>query len=265
MARPVIALLTDFGTRDHYAGVMKGVILGICPEVTLIDVSHDLPPHDIPFAAHELAAMYRYFPVGTILLVVVDPGVGTTRRGIVADAGDRKFVAPDNGVLSAVFRDTPPKRVVELSERRYARPTVSRTFEGRDRFAPAAAWIAKGTQLDAFGRPVTDYCKIDVSLPVAEDGVLRGRVVRVDRFGNVVTNIDRHAYEKFMGGQPGVQIAVRGHAISRLVSTYADIQVGEVGALFGSTDHLECSAQSTSAAERLGVSAGDPVELRRGL
>jgi hypothetical protein len=264
MARPVIALLTDFGTRDHYAGVMKGVVLGICPDVTLVDLSHDLPAHDIPFAAHELAATYKYFPAGTIFLVVVDPGVGTARRGIAADAGDRKFVAPDNGVLSAVFRESPPKRVVELSERRYARPTMSRTFEGRDRFAPAAAWIAKGTQLEAFGRPVTDYHVLDLSAPVVEDQVLRGRVTRIDRFGNVVTNIDRHAYEKFAGGSAGVQIAIKGQPISRLVSTYADIQVGEVGALFGSTDHLECSAQATSAAERLGVSAGDAVELRRG-
>jgi S-adenosylmethionine hydrolase len=136
MARPIIALLTDFGSRDHYAGVMKGVILGICPDVTLVDISHDLPPHDIVFAAHELAATAKYFPPGTIFLVVVDPGVGTTRRGLAVEAGDRRFVAPDNGVLTAIIQETPPKRVVELMERRYARPTVSRTFEGRDRFAP---------------------------------------------------------------------------------------------------------------------------------
>ncbi len=120
MPRPIIALLTDFGTRDHYSGVMKGVILGICPDVTLVDVTHDLPPHDIAFAAHELAATYRHFPAGTIFLVVVDPGVGTARRGIAAEAADRKFIAPDNGVLTAVFQEAPPKRVVELSERRYA-------------------------------------------------------------------------------------------------------------------------------------------------
>ena len=144
MARPIVALLSDFGTRDHYAGVMKGVILGICPDVTLVDLSHDLPAHDIPFAAQELAATYKYFPAGTIFLVVVDPGVGTSRRGLAAEAGEWKFVAPDNGVLTGVFDEAPPRRVVELTERRYARPTVSRTFEGRDRFAPAAAWLAKG-------------------------------------------------------------------------------------------------------------------------
>ena len=263
MARPVIALLTDFGSRDHYAGVMKGVILGICPDVTLVDISHDLPPHDIGFAAHELAASCKYFPAGTIFLVVVDPGVGTTRRGLAVEAGDKRFVAPDNGVLTAAFQETPPKRVVELVERRYARPTVSRTFEGRDRFAPAAAWIAKGTDLNAFGRPVTDYRLLDLPQPVLVDGVLRGQVIRVDRFGNVITNIDRRSYERLAGGQGPLQLTVRGQAIPRIVSTYADIAPGEIGALFGSTDHLECSAQTASAAEQLGVATGDAVELRR--
>jgi S-adenosylmethionine hydrolase len=263
MGRPIVALLSDFGTRDHYAGVMKGVILGICPDVTLVDLSHDLPAHDIPFAAQELAATYKYFPAGTIFLVVVDPGVGTTRRGLAAEAGDWKFVAPDNGVLSAVFGEVPPKRVVELTERRFARPTVSRTFEGRDRFAPAAAWLAKGTiQLAAFGRTVTDYRLIDLPRATLEDGVLRGSVVRVDRFGNVVTSLDRPSCERLADGR-GVQLTVGGRSIPRLVSTYSDIAPGEIGALFGSTDHLECAAHAASAADALGVGVGDPVELRR--
>ena len=139
--RPVIALLSDFGTRDHYVGSMKGVILGICPDVTLVDISHDVAPHDVLEGALELAASYRYFPAGTIFVVVVDPGVGSPRKGIAADTGDYRFVCPDNGLLTAVARETPPKKIVELTERRYGRPTVSRTFEGRDRFAPAAAWL----------------------------------------------------------------------------------------------------------------------------
>lgn len=261
--RPIIALLSDFGSRDHYAGVMKGVILSICPEATVVDVSHDLPAHDIPFAALELAATYKYFPAGTIFLAVVDPGVGTSRRGLAAEAGDWRFVAPDNGVLTAVFQDVPPKKVVELTERRYARPTVSRTFEGRDRFAPAAAWIAKSTQLQALGRIVTDYQLLDLPRPRFEDGVLRGSVVRVDRFGNVVTNLDRRSCERLADGTRGLQLTVRGQSIARLVSTYSDIAPGEIGALFGSTDHLECAAHAASAAEQLGVAVGDPVELRR--
>ena len=264
MARPLIAFLSDFGTRDHYVGVIKGVILTICPDATLVDISHDVPPHDITFAAMELEATYRYFPAGTIFLAVVDPGVGTTRLGIAAEAGDYRFVGPDNGVLSGVFRDLTPRKVVELSERRYARPTVSRTFEGRDRFAPAAAWLAKGIHLTALGRPVADYHRLELPRAEVGDGVLRGQVVRVDRFGNLVTNVDRHAYERFTEGAGGVQLSVGGRSISRIVSTYADIPAGDIGALFGSTDHLECAAQADSAADRLDVAVGAPVELRRG-
>jgi S-adenosylmethionine hydrolase len=145
--RPVVALLTDFGTRDHYAGAMKGVILGIAADVTLVDITHDFPPNDVLVGALELAACYKYFPQGTIFVAVVDPGVGSVRRAIAVDTGDHRFVAPDNGVLTLVLKETPPRKIVELTERRYARPTVSRTFEGRDRFAPAAAWLAKGIKL----------------------------------------------------------------------------------------------------------------------
>ncbi|HMI43493.1 MAG TPA: SAM-dependent chlorinase/fluorinase, partial [Gemmatimonadaceae bacterium] len=159
--RPVIALLSDFGSRDHYAGTMKGVMIGICPDVTFVDITHDITPHDVVEGALQLVASYRFFPAGTIFLAIVDPGVGSLRRGIAAEAGDYRFVAPDNGVLTAVFRELPPKRIVELTERRYARPTVSRTFEGRDRFAPAAAWLGKGIQLSALGRTVTGYQQLE--------------------------------------------------------------------------------------------------------
>src|SRR6266705_2226850 len=188
MARPVIAMLTDFGARDHYAGTMKGVALGICPDATLVDISHEVPAHDVLAGALELAAAYRYFPAGTIFLVVVDPGVGSTRRGIAAEAGEYKFVAPDNGVLTAVLKETPPKRIVELTERRYARPTVSKTFEGRDRFAPAAGWLGKGVDLSALGRAAADYQRL--AMPVLEitNAAVTGEVVHVDRFGNLVTN-----------------------------------------------------------------------------
>src|SRR5712691_9591385 len=166
MARPLIALLTDFGTRDHYPRTMKGVALGVCPDATLVDISHEVPPHDVMAGALELAAGYKYFPAGTIFLVVVDPGVGSARRGLAAEAGEYRFVAPDNGVLTAVIDDQQPRRVVELSERRYARATVSRTFEGRDRFAPAAAWLAKGIELSALGRPASSIQRLDLPHPV---------------------------------------------------------------------------------------------------
>src|SRR6185503_426990 len=193
--RPVIALLSDFGSRDHYAGTMKGVILNICPDATILDITHEVPAHDVLDGALQLAAAARYFPAGTIFLAVVDPGVGSARRGIAAEAGDYRFVAPDNGVLTAVLREWSPKKIVELTDRRYARPTVSRTFEGRDRFAPAAAWLAKGTQLTALGRPAPDYQRLEIPVPTVNDTSISGGVLRTDRFGNVVTNLDRRNFE----------------------------------------------------------------------
>jgi S-adenosyl-L-methionine hydrolase (adenosine-forming) len=259
--RPVIALLSDFGTRDHYAGTMKGVMIGICPDVTLIDVTHEISPHDVMEGALQLAASCRYFPAGTIFLAIVDPGVGSPRKGIAAEAGDYRFVAPDNGVLTAVLRDLPPKRVVELTERRYARPTVSRTFEGRDRFAPAAAWLAKGIQLSALGRTITTYHQLEIPQPVLGDE-LAGVVLLIDRFGNLVTNIDRRTFESFSRGQP-VALSVAGHPVAGVVATYADIHPGEVCALFGSSEHIEFAVNGGSAAAALGVAKGALVEIRR--
>src|SRR5687767_8055995 len=260
--RPVIALLSDFGTRDHYVGSMKGVILTICPDATLVDISHDVAPHDVLEGALELAASYMYFPVGTIFVAVVDPGVGSPRKGIAADTGDYRFVSPDNGLLTGVVREAPPKKVVELTERRYGRPTVSRTFEGRDRFAPAAAWLAKGIQLAALGRPVADLHRLDIPQPAVAEESIRGAVLRVDRFGNVITNVDRKTFEKF-ARDVRVQIMAGGGTVGRLVATYADIQSGEVCALFGSTDHLELSANSGSAADFLGLTRGAVVQIAR--
>jgi S-adenosylmethionine hydrolase len=262
VARPVIALLTDFGTRDHYAGTMKGVVLGICPDATFVDISHHVPPHDVLAGALELAASYRYFPAGTIFLVVIDPGVGSARRGIAAEAGEFRFVAPDNGVLSVVLSEVVPRRIVELTERRYARPTVSRTFEGRDRFAPAAAWLAKGLELTALGRPAGSLHSLDLPRPrVTADGV-EGDVLRIDRFGNLITNIDRGTFEKAAVGASFV-ISVGDRQVSKMISTYADAAPGEICALFGSSEHLEIAASGASASDSLGISRGTAVRVRR--
>ena len=260
MARPVVALLSDFGTRDHYAGTMRGVILGICPDATLVDVTHDIRPHDIQAASLELAAACPYFPAGSVFLVVVDPGVGSARRGLAAETGAHRFVAPDNGVLTHVFEQTPPRQVVELTERRYARPTISRTFEGRDRFAPAAAWLARGMRLSALGRPLRDHVRLDLPALEVQEGAVAGSVVSVDRFGNAVTNVDRRCFER-LAAAGGVDIEVGGCAVGRLVETYADIGSGEVCALFGSTEHLEFAANTASASERLDLKVGATVRI----
>lgn len=263
MPPPVIAFLTDFGTHDHYAGAMKGAALAICPDATLVDITHDIPPHDILAGALELASAYRYFPAGTIFVAVVDPGVGSGRRGLAVEAGDYRFVAPDNGLLTMVLRETPPARVVDLTDPRYARPAVSRTFEGRDRFAPAAAWLAAGVELSALGRPVSDYQQLAVPAPAMAAGALRGEVLRVDRFGNLVTNIDRRTLDAFAGGAR-VRVAVGSHAVSGVVATYAEAGHGRLCALVGSTEHLEIAVNGGSAAERVGLGRGAPVTLTRG-
>jgi S-adenosylmethionine hydrolase len=265
MARPIVALLTDFGSRDHYAGAMKGVALAICPDLTLVDITHDLPLHDVLAGALELAACYKYFPAGTVFLVVVDPGVGSARRGIAAEAGDFKFVAPDNGVLTVVFEETPPKRVVELTERRYARPTVSRTFEGRDRFAPAAAWLAKGIELSALGRPAGPVQRLDLLRPVVDGNHVAGVVVRVDRFGNLVTNIDRKTFERIASADAGgsLDIQIGEHVVGKVVSTYADAAPGELCALIGSSEHLEVAANGSNAASVLDLGRGASVQISR--
>jgi S-adenosylmethionine hydrolase len=262
VARPTIALLTDFGSADHYAGTLKGVLLSLCPEATLVDITHDIPPHDVLTGALELAACYKYFPAGTIFLVVVDPGVGSARRGLVADTGDYRFVAPDNGVLSLVFHEARPRRVVDLTERRYARPTVSKTFEGRDRFAPAAGWLAKGIELTAMGRPVSHWQVLEVPEPQVGDRRLTGQVLRVDRFGNLVTNIDRKRFDLFRQ-EAGIQIAIDGHSVDQLVATYAEAPAGAVCALFGSTDHLEVALNGGNAGRSLGLGRGAVLQIDR--
>lgn len=247
--------------RDHYVGAIRGVALGICPDATLADITHEIAPQDVLGGALELAAAYKYFPQGTVFLCVVDPGVGSTRRGLAAEAAGYRFVAPDNGLLTMVFKEAVPGQVVELTDRQYARATISRTFEGRDRFAPAAAWLAKGIELHALGTQLTSWKMLDVPEPRVTGGQLSGIVLRVDRFGNLVTNIDRRSFDAFAAGNP-IEIEVGRHSIAGLVDTYADAASGSACALFGSSDHLEIAMAGDSAAERFGLKRSAPVLVR---
>jgi S-adenosyl-L-methionine hydrolase (adenosine-forming) len=240
---------------------MRGVALGICPDVTLADITHEIAPQDVLGGALELAAAYKYFPQDTVFLCVVDPGVGSGRRGLAAEAAGYRFVAPDNGLLTMVFKETAPAQVVELTDPQYARPTISRTFEGRDRFAPAAAWLAKGIEVRALGRRVTTWEMLDIPEPRVTGRQLSGSVLRVDRFGNLVTNIDRRSVDAFAAGG-SIEIEVASHHAARLVDTYAQGESCSVCALFGSSDHLEIAVAGGSAADRLGVTRGAAVLIR---
>jgi S-adenosylmethionine hydrolase len=261
MPRPIIATLTDFGLRDHYVAAMKAVALGICPDVTFVDITHDIAPQDVAGAALELEACFAYFPAGTIFLVVVDPGVGSARRALAAAAGPYRFVAPDNGVLFRVLQQTPDRRVVELTDPKYACPTLSRTFEGRDRFAPAAAWLAAGVDVTALGPPVDRIVELQIAAARQSGERLSGEVVRVDRFGNLITNIERAMLEIFLDGTSGV-VDIAGQA-APIIATYADAPSGLLCALVSSSDRLEVAVNGGSAAAVLGATRGAAVHVRK--
>jgi S-adenosylmethionine hydrolase len=261
MARPVLALLTDFGHRDHYVAAMKAVALGIEPDVTFVDITHDVPAQDVTAAAFELDAVYRDFPQNTVFLVVVDPGVGSARRGVAVDAGGYRFVGPDNGVFSLVLHAQPRATAVEITEPRFMRPAISRTFEGRDRFAPAAAWLARGTSLDALGPAITDLHLLDLPVARVEDDVVTGVIVRVDHFGNLITNVARDLLAS-LGPSPSLTIGSA--RIPRHVTTYADAADGQLCTLVGSSERLEIAVVNGSAHDLLGVGRGTRVQVQRG-
>ncbi len=257
--RPVIALLTDFGLRDHYVGTMKGVILGLVPDATIVDLTHDIPPQDVFAAAYELEAAYQYFPPGTVFVAVVDPGVGTTRRAIACEAGGFRFVGPDNGIFSRVAAHQTPTAIVELANEAFARVPVSRTFEGRDRFAPAAAWLARGTPLEAFGPPVAGLTPLGDPDPVQHGDALDGHIIRVDRFGNLISNIDRRSLGP---DRSRARVTIAGRTITGLTGTYGEAEAGALCAIVGSSGRLEIAVSGGSAEAVLGVGRGTLVRIR---
>ena len=188
MPGPIITLTTDYGTSDHLAGALKGVILKIQPEAQIVDINHSVLPYDVLDGALSIGAAYRYFPARTVHIVVVDPGVGTPRRPIIATANNQYFVAPDNGVLSVVYGRENPVLVHHVTSEHYFLRPVSATFHGRDIFAPVAAWLTKNWQTEAFGEVIEDFTRFAVPKPKAQQGALRGAVLRVDHFGNLMTN-----------------------------------------------------------------------------
>ncbi len=259
MANRLITFTTDFGLSDHFVGVMKGVVAGIAPATRVIDISHDVAPYNVTEAAFVIAEAWPYFPKRTIHVVVVDPGVGSARRPILAEAGGHFFVAPDNGVLSMVF-DAAPHKVRVISNPKVMRHDISRTFHGRDVFAPAAAHLAKGQKTASFGKLIHDYVRTWGAQPAPKGkDSWRGTILKVDRFGNLITN--------FAVGEFGsiktrpFEIRAGTHRIHRLALTYTDTAVGDLFVIVGSAGYLEIAANQKSAASLLGSSAGMPVEL----
>lgn len=257
----IITLTTDLGWGDGFVGTMKGVILSINPHATIVDIMHDIAPQNVEQGAFLFAASAKYFPANAIHVVVVDPGVGSARRAIAVQAGETLFVAPDNGVLSYALRNTQyALRAVHLNKPEFWLPRVSHTFHGRDLFTPVAAHLSLGVPLEALGEPIDDWVRLAPALPTRRaDGAIVGRVVHIDRFGNVVTNIS----EEMLADAERARIAVTiaGRTVRGVRQTYADAARGEVIALISSSWVLEIAMREGSAARELGVRVGDEVVL----
>ena len=260
----IITLTTDFGLQDEYVGVMKGVILSICPAATIVDITHGISPQNCIQAAYIIGAAYRYFPAGTIHLAVVDPGVGTGRAMLALRADGHLFLAPDNGTLSFLLQKD-GIFAVRLNRSEYFLKDVSTTFHGRDVFAPAAAHLAAGVDLEAMGEPVDCGAlkTLDLGRPrICADGRLSGTVVWADRFGNLTTSIDAASLDAYLRSKPGSAqpvIRIGECRIAGLSSAYADAEPGRALALIGSRGYLEISVNCGNAQKDLRIHHHDPV------
>lgn len=256
---PIITLTTDFGLRDPFVGVMKGVILGICPAARLVDLSHEVAPRDVLEAALVIESSARFFPRDTVHLAVVDPGVGGQRRALAISAAGQCFVGPDNGLFTATLAE-PGWVAVSLENPTYRLPEVSQTFHGRDLFAPAAAHLAAGVALERLGSRVTDPVRLPLPDCRFEDGAWVGEVIGADRFGNLITSVMARRL-----GEPGAGwvVEVGGRALGGLARCYAEGPEGEPGAIIGSTGRVEVFVRNGSARALLGAERGTPVQVRK--
>ena len=261
--RPIITLTTDFGLNDHFVGTMKGVILNIVPEAEIVDISHAVQPFDVLDGALTIAQSYSYFPTATVHVVVVDPGVGTARRPIIASSEQHHFVAPDNGVLSLIYAREERMHVRHVTSEHYFQHPVSHTFHGRDIFAPVAAYLAKRVDGEKFGEIVDDYVRFNAPRPKPVDArTMRGVVLKVDRFGNLITNITPQDVPMLCGqNPPPFKIVVGKREIGEIKSTYSEGEPGEIFAILGSMGYVEISTNRGSAAQAIGVGKGTDVSI----
>jgi len=265
-AKSVISITTDFGEDDHFVGVMKGVMLSINPDITIVDINHQVNSYDVFDGAYSLSQSYHVFPPGTIHLVVVDPGVGSERRPIIVQTKDYRFVAPDNGVLSLVYEREERVEVRHVTSEHFFRKPVSHTFHGRDIFSPVAAWLSRGIEIEQFGDVITDYARFTSVRPKWEnDALLKGVAIKVDKFGNVITNIGSSDVPQLFGGNPpSFRIKINGHEITRLCESFAAGEPSECFAVLGSSGLIEICTNRGSAAKVLNVNRGAEVEVALG-
>jgi len=263
LARPIITLTTDFGLNDHFVGTVKGAILSIAPDTEIVDICHSVQAFDILDGALVLAQAYSYFPTRTVHLVVVDPGVGSARRPILASSDKYNFVAPDNGVLSLMYAREERLNVRHITSDHYFLQPLSNTFHGRDIFAPVAGYLAKGVDQEKFGPEITDFVRFNAPRPKAVDAkTLRGIVLKVDRFGNLITNITaQDAPALFQVPLPAFKMAIGQREVTSFKTNYADGAPNELFAILGSMGYLEIAANRSAAAQLAGAGKGTEVSL----
>lgn len=259
----VITLLTDFGDRDYFVASMKGVILGINPQARIVDLSHKVTPHQIDEAAYLLRASYKYFPDGTVHVAVIDPGVGTLRRPLLVTTSRHFFVAPDNGLLSYIYQEETGIEVRQIENKQYRLDSEGTTFDGRDLFAPAAAWLTKGQQPGSYGKLIRDYVTLPLTEPERQGDVLAGKIVYVDRFGNLISNLTPFHVKEIRGRtrRSDVSIRIGGVTIDGLVRSYSQGDAAVPHALINSNGQVEVFIKEGSAADVLKVGKGERIEI----
>ncbi|RMH04632.1 MAG: hypothetical protein D6704_10630 [Nitrospirae bacterium] len=260
----VVTLLTDFGERDYFVASMKGVILNINSQARIVDLSHAVTPHSIEEAAFLLQSCYHYFPDGTVHVIVVDPGVGSSRRPLLVSTSRFFFVAPDNGVLTPIFDNELSVEVRQIENRQFRLDSEGATFDGRDLFAPAAAWLTRGQVPGTYGRLVRDYHRLSLPKPEVHEGVLKGRVAYIDHFGNVITDItasDLNTLQE-VTKYAEISIEIGGMTVRGLKRHYGQGAKDSPAALLNSNGHVEIFLQEDRADRLLQVKVGDPVVIR---
>ncbi len=264
---PIITLLTDFGTDDEYVGVMKGVMLSICPSASVVDISHHVAPHDVGAAAYLLGSYPQYFPAGTVHVVVVDPGVGTQRSIVAVSFGGQILLAPDNGVATVLLQKITPEALIRVEAPAYCLAPVGRTFQGRDVFAPIAAHLTAGIDLNQLGPRLAPEALVGLEITkphMAENNELVGRIVAVDRFGNLITDIDTGLLDEFGFAAKDLQVEVRigSGRIQGISDTYADVAPRKPLAVVGSRGCLEIAVNQGSAREYFEAKPGDAIRIK---
>ncbi|MCM8783896.1 MAG: SAM-dependent chlorinase/fluorinase [Candidatus Omnitrophica bacterium] len=252
-----IALITDFGNRDEYVGLVKGVILEVNPQAQIIDLSHEIPPQDLIWASFLLGNAYKFFPRKTIFLCVVDPEVGTERRTIIVKTKDYFFVCPDNGILTKVLEREKVEQIVEIRNKKFFLKEISSTFHGRDIMAPVAGYLSKGVALEKFGPKIKNIRRIKLPTPIMRKDCMIGKVIHIDHFGNLVTNIEKESLRNKV--QASFSIAIKGRKIHKINNAYAESNKRRLLAIWGSRNLLEISINLGNAAKKLMAGKGEKV------